>query len=185
MRIFIPLVFLFACSTVPAPAPVPEPSPSPTARITLTCDRTCTAHEREKVAKAEAIINEIRTRPCFQDMFLKPELSSQLVQTGGRTREEVVQDLATREARATVTYYWRPGKVVGYRNPGSSVIHFNRYIHGRKKNDNEWMTASNGFHEVSHVMGYTHDYKPTKRRPYSVSYRINRAVERCEREMGE
>lgn len=155
----------------------------PASRITLTCDRKCTAKERRKIAEAERLINEIRSRPCFQDIYLKPNLSSQIVQTNGRTRQEVVDDIASRGADVAVTFYRNCNGVVGYRNKGSKTIHMNRCWHDRAKNDNAWAAASNALHESLHVMGYTHDFGRTARRPFSVPYRANRGVERCEREL--
>jgi hypothetical protein len=189
MRLLMLVASLSSCASLPPqveepkPSEVEVPSVTPIPFISLACDRTCTPHERKKIEGAERIINEIRHLPCFQDTFLKPEISSELVQTGGLSREAVVKRLSEASAEVVVTYYRKCNGVVGYRNTGSKVIHLNRCVHDRPKTDNDWFTASNAFHETSHVLGFAHDYARTKRRPFSVPYRVNRAVERCEKEM--
>ena len=154
-------------------APAPQPSVSPTSgMITISCDKTCTAKERARVELAQEKINELRKSECFQN-YLQ---GRKLTYTGGRSKDELLKDLETRGVDAIATYYYRNNSVVGYRNVGSNVVHFNRKYHNRY---GACFTVSNAFHEVSHVMGYSHPSRNSLDRANSVSYQINRAVEKC------
>lgn len=163
------------------PSPNPEAVPAiptpvkPKGPVRMICDKTCTEKEKSKVADAEALINIFRSAPCA----LAQLKSVKLVQTNGQTAEEVFRDIAERSAEVTVTYYRSDNGVIGYRNKGSTTIHFNRKFHDRY---GSWETASNGLHEISHTWGYAHDFDRTARRPYSVPYQMNRLTERCQKE---
>ena len=195
IRYLLPILLLAGCATSkvsgpkPEPSaspdpsasvtPTPDPSSSPRPKVTLVCNSTCTEHEREKVAKAEAVINAWKDQPCVADQLR----SVTLVQTGNRTTAQVIEHVANFDATVTVRYYRDNSSdaPIGYRNKGSTTINLNRKFHSTKKYDNEWVTASNILHETAHVEGYTHDSARTTRRPRSVPYQMNRVVERCEK----
>jgi hypothetical protein len=146
-------------------------------RFVLQADKTYTVKEKAQLVEIEQKLGELSNSACFKAWFSEKK-RKQLVQTNGKTRAEVVKHLATATAFARVTMYYTSKNVIGYRNKGSNLIHTNSKYH-RAKGFGLCSKASNLFHEVSHVMGYTHDFERTKRRPYSVPYTISAAVNAC------
>ena len=136
--------------------------------------RNHTVEEKEAVAKAEVLVNALIDSSCFEQFFL----SRGLIQTDGRTADQVVKHIRSIKELAVPVemYYDRFSRVVGYRQPPSLTIYTNRKFHaGTYVKDR----ASNLGHEWLHSVGYGHDFKATKRRPYSVPYSFNAAMEEC------
>lgn len=156
--------------TNPKP-PVASPIPV-SGGVTLVCDSTCTDKERLKVAQAQEHINFLRNSQCVVDYLLKRKLTY----TNNMTNDEILIDLGTREVKATVTFYQKNNNTIGYRNKGSSIVHFNRKFHDKY---DSCFTTSNAWHEVAHVMGYTHPSSKSTARSNSLPYQLNRAVEKC------
>jgi hypothetical protein len=162
--------FLGACSVLAEPY-----------RFTLTADKTYTAQEKEQLRDTVRKINELSVDPCFQSWFTDKSKRSQLIQTNGKTREQVAKHFATATAHARVTMYYTAKNVIGYRNKGSNLIHTNSKYY---RNTKSWRgkicpRVSNTFHELAHVLGYAHDFERTKRRPFSVPYSVSSAVNAC------
>lgn len=66
---------------------------------------------------------------------------------------------------------WSGRNVIGYTNPKTSTIYMNTYFYNEATPAE---TAANMIHEWLHKVGFDHDYKSTRRRPYSVPYAIGR-----------
>ena len=117
------------------------------------------------------MINEMIPSECFKTFMLNREL----IQTNGLTNTQVIEKLHTPSTVPLVMYYSN-NSTVGYRNVGSPTIYTNRKFHAGAS---ACANASNLFHEVSHVIGFGHDKKANKNRPYSVPYSINAAFSAC------
>jgi len=170
--------------------PTPTPSASPTGtpevlpnelRYSYKCAETCTAKEVATVARVETLIQKFIDSKCFEDAwhsFKRIEQSNGLNADGiiKKVRESSVKNIPL------VFYWptWRQSKsVIGYTYEGSPEIYLNRSFR-QASYWNDWAEASNEFHETLHKIGFDHDFKVTERRPYSVPYLGNRAVEFCE-----
>ncbi len=136
------------------------------------------AKDLAALRKAEVLSNELLQSQCFSDFMIKRAL----IQTGGKTPMQVVEHLKTRNLTVPVTMYYSRKNVVGYRNVGSPIVYTNLKFHA---GSTACARASNLTHEWSHVpdettgIGYGHDYKATRQRPYSVPYSINAAFDKC------
>jgi hypothetical protein len=188
LAIFAILVFLIcifpSCAETVQPSPSAGPTPSPTTEVkpdekayTFTAADGATATERRKLQVAASHINRVLQSECFEKWLAKAPID--FAQTDGRNRAKLLRHLRESAPAVVAHFYYRkpPPNVVGYRKIGGGYnIHLNRYYF------NTWHTCTWGstiLHETSHAMGYDHDYKLTKSRPYSVPYQLNRAMERC------
>lgn len=71
-------------------------------------------------------------------------------------------------------YYSRFVKTVGYTYPSELIVYTNWKYHGSY---DECRIASNLVHEWTHKMGFGHESKSTKDRPYTVPYAHNTIIE--------
>lgn len=140
--------------------------------LTVSKCNGCTVSESDRVSAAVIKVNETIAGACFR----KEMVSMSLIQTEGRTPEQVVDHLASSQIQVETQKYWTIRRVLGYTLPNVNKIWLNsRYMMKWNVCD----TASLLAHESSHKVGYSHDYKPTSRRPMSVPYSLNRAFEAC------
>lgn len=130
-------------------------------------------NETQVLKLAEKIVNDsIKSSECVENFLIHRDM----VQTEGRTSQEVIDDLRSKHLTVPVHMYYRNSKVVGYRNPPYPDVYTNRKFHAGAS---ACSRASNLGHETIHVAGYGHDFKATKRRPYSVPYSYNAAISEC------
>lgn len=165
----------------PTPTPKPEIVFPENENIVLNC-ANCTKAEEQKLPKVQKLLNVVIRSKCFSDRFTLTKYRSDLIQTNGLTRQQVVDKLKTDKVVAPLFYYypkWYQSKnVIGYTNAGDPNIYLNRYF----REDNTWTLcseASNEAHEASHKMGFVHDFNRTPTRPYSVPYTVNFAFDEC------
>ena len=130
------------------------------------------AQELEVLEIATRLSNEVTASSCFKNFMAKRSL----VQTGGLTNQEVITKVSTTKLTVPVQMYYQNNGVIGYRNPPKPTIYTNRKFHAGAS---ACARASNLTHEWSHVLGFKHDFKRTKRRPFSVPYSIGAAFEIC------
>lgn len=170
---------------VATPTPTPEvvqPTDSGTENITFTC-ANCTKQEAANIQIVQHALPAIINSKCFLEHYTLDKYRTQLVQTNGLSRAEVVEKIRTTKVKNIPIFFyyptWRQSKsVVGYTSPDTPTIYLNRLF----RNGYDWGACaeiSNALHEVTHKMGFDHDYKATARRPYSVPYTANFAVAAC------
>lgn len=180
-------------SSTPVPASTSvstTPSPSPTVslpqgagNITFKC-LNCTDREKEIIRKTQIIAKKVIASQCFADHFILDKYRSQLIQTNGLSREEVVKKIQNAVVEVPLSMYYdsRSG-VYGYTYEGRPTVYLNRWYRTEEDYKNgDWSIcaeASNEIHESTHKMGFDHDFKSTSRRPYSVPYTANFATDSC------
>lgn len=177
------LISLNACAMGGKPAPkpvelvkveVPQTSVSSVDLVTVTKFTGFYKSEIEKAWKYIPKMNETIGSKCFEDFFVARE---KLHSTNGKSAKEVVKHLRSSNVKIElITYYKKWSKVAGYTYPNVNKIWLNRKYHAGASLCSE---GSNLAHELSHKIGYGHDYKATVNRPYSVPYSINAAFKVC------
>lgn len=129
-----------------------------------------------KIYAAKIKVNETIKSQCFNDFFLLKKYRSKIIQTNGKTRQQVLDDIVSYAEELNVNTYFKNNNVIGYRQPPLKDIFINKKFHDKFS---PCASASNLAHESTHVMGYVHDFKSTKRRPYSVPYTVSAAFSFC------
>lgn len=174
----------------PTPAPVASATPSPTAtpaiesgkpRFTFKCGSGCTTAEVKRIADTQALIQKFIDSKCFEDAWLS---FKRIEQSNGLKAQGIIEKIRAASVKdIPIIFYWptlfQSKSVIGYTYPDQPEIYLNR----RFRNDTTWTVwseASNLFHESLHKIGFDHDFNATERRPFSVPYLGNRAVEMCE-----
>lgn len=175
-----------------APSPTPVVDTLPTAgvkmeNLTFKC-KNCDAREADIIAKMQIKANAVIKTQCFADHFILTKFRSDLIQTNGLTREQVVDKIKNTVIHdiPIEMYDGRKG-VYGYTYPNSPTIYLNRYYRSQYDYNMKYWSidaeVSNAVHEATHKMGFDHDYRSTSRRPYSVPYSANYAVDECIHEL--
>lgn len=170
---------------VPTPTPIVTPSSTPVQsgdiHFTFKCASTCTSAEVKRLAETEALIEKFIDSACFDTAWLS---FKRLEQTNGLKNHGIIDKVRSSSVKnIPIVFYWptwRQSKnVIGYTYPDQPEIYLNRSFRA-DSTWTVWSEASNLFHESLHKIGFDHDFKATERRPYSIPYLGNRAVEFCE-----
>lgn len=142
------------------------------AMLTVLDCKNCTPKELARVQESASMVNQVVKTQCFRDFMEAREL----IQTNGLTRSQVVDSLVSADIKISVEMYWSLKRVLGYTYDGVNKEWVNRrYMMSWGVCD----LASLLGHETSHKANYDHDFKATKRRPWSVPYSINQAFKKC------
>lgn len=121
-------------------------------------------------------VSEVESSKCFHDFMINPSNKLDLKQSNGLTADEVVAKLLASHVDTSIVYYHNFfTSAVGYEN-GDGKIHANTKFWNRFSLCDKASTVG---HEISHTLGFTHDFNATSIRPYSVPYRINAAFTEC------
>ncbi|HNC40316.1 MAG TPA: hypothetical protein PK522_00880 [Nitrosomonas sp.] len=176
---------------IPQPATTPTPIATPiveeihpkidSKRINISCDSTCTHQEKIDLARIVAKLEAVQSSKCVTDYLKAPDTALDVKQLDGMTLDAAIQKVLTSKVSTQLTYYYEGRNwftktlVIGYEN-GDGKVHANRaawdYMSDCEK-------AGNLAHEISHQLGFHHDFERTARRPYSFPYVIGSAVEAC------
>jgi uncharacterized protein YjaZ len=132
-----------------------------------------TSEEIKRNKTAVEKVHEVVKSDCFENVIM----SRELIQTGGLSNKQVVEKIRNSSFDMSLEMYRRNfSRVNGYTYPNSKNVWLNRKYHSGAS---ICAVASNLAHEYSHKIGFSHDYKPNKSRPYSTPYSINYAFEVC------
>lgn len=132
-----------------------------------------TAFEKERNIKAMDRVRETLRGECFQ----KALLDRALIQTGGKTTAQVLNEIINGDVKVKLSMYRSWKNTVGYTYaPPYDIIHCNRKYHDKM---DPCDVGANLAHEITHKMGYTHDVNPNKQRPFSVPYSVGTLVDQC------
>lgn len=167
---------------VPSPTPTVSPTPIESQKINFTfkCASTCTKDEVKRIAETQDLIQKFINSKCFDEAWLS---FKRLEQSNGLLNQGVIDKIRSSQVKdIPVIFYWptffQSKSVIGYTYPDQPEIYLNRRF--KTSSWTVWSEASNLFHESLHKIGFGHDFSATERRPYSIPYRGNRAVEMCE-----
>jgi hypothetical protein len=164
-----------AVITVPVAVPPSTSTVKPERNITIVGNNSCNPNELKRIPLIVDKMYSVIFSDDFMAWMCNPSNRLDLEQTNGLTARQCVELLRTKQADAILAFYFsRLTSTVGYRNDGSNIIYCNRKFHNNFSILDE---ASNVTHEISHLMGFDHDFQNTSRRPYSFPYRINAAFD--------
>jgi predicted SprT family Zn-dependent metalloprotease len=110
---------------------------------------------------------------CYSNYILN---ASRFEANKDDSREETIANLRGKKPALNFVMYYKNNSTVGYTYPNSDTIWMNRKFH---QNYSLAYAASNTHHEISHKLGYGHDFKKTERRQYQTPYVVGRAVSKC------
>lgn len=162
----------------PRLAPVPliaNPFPAREINYTLSSDMDSnTAAETARIPLIENALNDFIHDDYFLKYFVDPKNGLDLNQTNGMTALDTVSFIRKSSYHLVISFYWEDTDVIGYHYPDENIIYCNRKFHDIYSITDE---MSNVLHEALHAINFQHDFDPTDRRPNSVNYKANSAVE--------
>ncbi len=144
--------------------------------------------DHDKLRGAAFLLSRIVNSEAFRQRILQFSVNGveRFHMNQGLTNEQILERInAGRESYSqtddhsidlALTLYrkwWRPWSVVGYTNPGKPEIFLNRnYFNVFQLNQ----IAGNLMHEWCHKIGFEHEYRSTRLRPFSVPYAVGQIV---------
>jgi hypothetical protein len=166
--------------TTSTPSPIVSPVIQ-NKRIEISCDESCTQAEKDSLPALVAKLIDIEDGECFNEYLLDPKNGLDTEQLNGLTPVQAINVVTNAQVHTTLSYFYRP------RNWFTKVI-----VVGEERGDDKvyanraaWEflpicdKISNLAHEISHQNGFSHDFSNTSKRPYSMPYEINQAIDAC------
>lgn len=147
-----------------------------------------TLKESEKLERCRINLELICNSELFRQEFLKADFSGETSDWKNKTNQEIFEHFMSGEETL------QPGKdceanidltifnpkpfqnVIGYTYPDTMRQWINRKSFNFLSDS---QVQGNIVHEWGHKLGFDHDYKVTKRRPFSICYQLNKIVEYC------
>jgi hypothetical protein len=134
---------------------------------------------QEAVKHMQIILySEYFYKALFDELEMSNNCEGELSEWKNKSANEIFQALFP--ITLYLNTYYTVRDVIGYGNPGTNKIYLNtKYLDMYNINNlvDLMRIGSNLLHEHSHDCGFSHDFYPTKRRPNSLSYILNRAYE--------
>lgn len=142
--------------------------------ITVSIFANHTVQEYEKNSIAIQKVEETILGQCFEDEWHASNMDEN--QLNGLSKVGAIQRIKGARTTIELESYYSWVNTVGYTFESTKRIWMNRKFH------NGFTTcqkAANLAHELTHKIGFTHDVKVTKRRPFSVPYMTGTIVSKC------
>lgn len=150
-------------------------------------DSEATSEEIAAVERAAWIANNVKNSDCFREFMA----GRKLIETNGRTPDEVAAHLQSIAGAVPVSFYFRcltasqkcnsPTAAIAYRQPPDPAVFFNRAYYDVTSADFDiYELAGSLAHEaLGHSLGgYDHAFDWTPDRDFSVPYSISGASSR-------
>ena len=174
--IVIAFIYLFSCSNAPTNPDVghvTQDTHKEGVSFVNVIKNNFNDDEKQKAAKYIPVMDSVLKSKCFLDFMKERDIKK----ANGKSNEEVVAHILNSTVDIElIMYYKRFSKVHGYTLPDVNKIWLNRKYHNGASLCSE---ASNLAHELSHKIGYGHNYKSSVYRPFSVPYSINAGFKHC------
>jgi len=161
------------------PLPTKPPPETMVSKVTFEPDKNySTEKEREIILKAADKLEEVIRSQCFVD-FMR---SAKLLETNGRTNEEVLNHLLGMKDVVPVKVYSKKWgdcltctSAVAYRSPPSKTINLNRSFFTAARPICRW-AATMAHEALGHALGnYGHSSDWNVNREYTVPYKLSGA----------
>lgn len=153
-------------------------------RLRIDSSRMDTMERRLKLATVAEEMHQVLNSTFFRDKVLQIKKWGERSPWKDKSNMEVYQKIMSgaevlspkpdKELFIIVDDYWSPKKVIGYTYPNTETVYVNTRFFDKR---HRALIGSNLLHEISHKLGFSHDHKATKARPFSVSYQLNKAYE--------
>lgn len=132
--------------------------------------------QADRIMKAGEIMNRIIKTQCFHDYMM----SRKMIQTNGRKNEEVVNHVSSLFGRISVSMYFRKlTSAMAYAEKELLKLNLNAKYFGASTNQCT-LASTLGHEAIGHILGgYSHDFKYSPARDYSVPYSIGFAIAAC------
>jgi hypothetical protein len=155
-------------------------------KITIDASKMDTLERREKIQTVAGELHTVINSRIFMDEVMKMRTHGERSKLKDLSNREIY-DLLMKGAETLdpevdyewdifVDDYYTFKRVVGYTYLNKKWIYVNtKYFDTRSTK----LIGSNIVHEQSHKLGFSHDFRSTKDRPFSVSYQLNLAYERA------
>jgi hypothetical protein len=141
-----------------------------------------TDKDRKKILAAAVILEVVVNSQEFKDAILSHVWAGkvQFADNGGLTNKQIYEVIISGKEvlQPEIDYEWdfdvrlyskRLSKVIGYTYPNITYINSNlKFIRPMTIEE----VAGHMAHEYCHKLGFGHDFKLTKKRPYSVPYAV-------------
>lgn len=150
--------------------------------------RNFTKKEIARLDEAKALLQMIVNHQLFKQELLRADFSGETSDWKNKTNQEIydhfmngaetLQPESNGQADIDLTIFnpkpWTSTVGYTYRNTVRQWI--NRKFFWSLK---IWGVMGNIVHEWGHKLGFQHDYKRTKRRPFSICYQLNAIIKYC------
>lgn len=129
--------------------------------------------DKEKIVQIGADLEEVVNSAEFKNRVMEAEF----IDLSELSNQEIYDKVMAQDFEYQLELYnppfWNRRGTIGYTSPSDPIIHLNRWYFDRLESSE---VAANLAHEWMHKIGFDHDRKATRRRPYSVPYMIGEIV---------
>jgi hypothetical protein len=159
-------------------------------RVKIDGEKLNTKERRDKANLIEDEMQLIVNHPRFKELFMQMDYHGELSLWRKATiteiwnyfinGAEVLDPELDNEIDIYVDDYYKPTRTIGHTYPSDPYIYTNTkyFDHTSSKN-----SGSNFLHEYGHKKGFSHDYKDTPRRDFSLCYQLNEVYEQVWEEL--
>jgi len=156
-------------------------------KITIDASKIDTQERKDKLEIVAQEMHRVLNSTIFRDKVMLMKKHGERSKWKDKTNLEIYNHIMSGqevlngeevdyELDIFVDDYFSLKRVIGYTYPSIKTIFVNtRYFDKRNTRD----IGSNILHETGHKLGFSHDFRATKDRPYSICYQLNKVYEEC------